>query len=153
MPFDESIIRFATAADARHIPKIRVTASKATCRSISPASVLEAFSVEKREAFWKELLSARRADSITLVARGAAREVIAFAPAGADQAPCLAMASFTRSTCSRPDNAEASELYWCEDSLARHNRRQNDRTLANCSLRPHMAGRISGGFQASRVEP
>ena len=91
MSFDETSIRPATVNDARHIAQVHVASWKTTYRAIFPASVLEALSVEKRETFWKGMLSETRAERITLVACGPTEEVIGFASGGAERTgnlPC-----------------------------------------------------------------
>lgn len=90
MFFDESNIRHATVNDARQIAEVHVASSKTAYRSIFPASVLEGFSVDKRETFWKGLLSETGAGLITLVACASEGEVIGFASGGAERSGTLA---------------------------------------------------------------
>lgn|SRR5215469_1913932 len=91
MPFDEKSIRPATANDSRYIAEVHVAASKATYHAIFPPSVLEVFTVEKREMMWQEILSEPRTDSITLVACDPADVMVGFASGGAERTgnlPC-----------------------------------------------------------------
>lgn len=89
MPFDESCIRPATVDDARPIAEVHVASWKRTYHAILPASVLEDASADKWETSWKERLAVARADAITLVACGAAGEVIGFASGGAERTGSL----------------------------------------------------------------
>jgi GNAT superfamily N-acetyltransferase len=88
VPFGERNIRPATVSDARRIAEVHVAAWKTTYHEIFPASVLESLSVDKREAFWKEMLL-KQDDSITFVACDAADEVVGFASGGAERSGSL----------------------------------------------------------------
>jgi GNAT superfamily N-acetyltransferase len=72
-------------ADGRRIAEVHVAAWKTTYRTIFPASVLDALSVEKYEASWKQRLLEARPDGITLVACDAAGEILGFASGGAER--------------------------------------------------------------------
>ena len=56
------LIRRATAEDARAIAVIHVAASQAAYRGLIPDEHLAAFTVERREAIWREILTTGDAD-------------------------------------------------------------------------------------------
>jgi len=105
MPFGESNIRPATVNDARGIAEVHVASWKTTYRDIVPASVLEALSVDKREAGWRELLA--RTDLIIFVAYDSAGEVIGFACGGAERSGSLSCGGVN---C----DGELQAIYWLE---------------------------------------
>jgi len=55
-------IRRATPEDAGAIAVIHVASSRAAYRGILPEEVLQAFTVERRETIWREILTTRDAD-------------------------------------------------------------------------------------------
>ena len=75
MPNGAWNIRPAVIHDARAIAQVHVESWKSTYRGILPEALLDGLSVEKREASWRELLTAHASSlATTLVgcdARGA----------------------------------------------------------------------------------
>jgi GNAT superfamily N-acetyltransferase len=78
-------VRPATIHDSRHIAEVHVAGWKTTYRSILPGAILEALPVEKREAFWKEMLSRPPSESVTLVGCDPEGQVGGFASGGAER--------------------------------------------------------------------
>ncbi len=81
-------LRFATEADARQIAEVHDASSQAIYRGLLPDEVLAYFSVTRREALWKEVLSEGKTATLVLERE---RVVIGFANIGptcdADESP------------------------------------------------------------------
>lgn len=63
----DDYVRPAIPADAAAIAYVHVEGWKTTYRSIIPDSVLDELSFEQRQAFWAEMLTAPRPDSVAMV--------------------------------------------------------------------------------------
>ncbi len=82
-------IRAAGVEDARGIAEAHVESSKSAYAGILPATHLNAFSVEKRERFWLEILTRPDASSVTLVACESDGRVAGFADGGRERTGSL----------------------------------------------------------------
>ncbi len=81
-------LRFATEADARQIAEVHDASSQSIYRGLLPDEVLAYFSVPRREALWKQVLSEGKTATLVLEREGV---VIGFADIGptcdADESP------------------------------------------------------------------
>lgn len=83
----QATIRPATPADAEGIAHVHVASWRTTYRGILPDSLLAGLSVERRAAFWGEILGRAERPGVILVADHPVKSIIGFASAGPPQEP------------------------------------------------------------------
>jgi ribosomal protein S18 acetylase RimI-like enzyme len=83
--YEATNIRPALIQDARSIAEVHVESWKTTYRGILPESLLSSLSIEKREQFWRDLLTSPQPNSITLVGCDASGRVVGFVSGGSER--------------------------------------------------------------------
>jgi ribosomal protein S18 acetylase RimI-like enzyme len=124
-------IREATVTDAAAIARVHVDSWRTTYKGIMPADFLAGLSYERREAFWRDVLSTHGSKNFVYVAEDDGGNVVGFANCGPE---------------STGDLTYRGELYAIY-ILAEHQRRGIGRLLAAA-----VAGRlVREGFQSMLV--
>ncbi|HUJ24142.1 MAG TPA: GNAT family N-acetyltransferase [Bryobacteraceae bacterium] len=85
MPYGAANVRPARAEDARAIAEVHVASSRTTYKGIFPEAHLERYSIDKRETFWRETLTAAEPALVTLVGCDDRGEVVGFIHGGGER--------------------------------------------------------------------